>query len=198
MKASNLESTIDKTLADELWQELFTKKGRGWLVVKTESMAPLIRPGDYVLTSRATAEHIRPGDIVVFRRGNDKIVHRVLKISRSDEGLRFTEKGDNSVVRKTFEADDVIGRVTMVKSQGKTFNLYSVPGQLTSRALSIWSYWTSAIVMRASASSNRNVKRVGRVLLQLSLLSSNALVRICCVVWYLSGLVYKESAESNC
>jgi signal peptidase I len=197
MKGSNLESTINKTLADELWQEFYSKKGRGWLAVKTDSMAPLIRPGDYVLMSQVPAEHIHPGDIVVFRRGNDKIVHRVLKIFRSDEGLRFTEKGDNSCVYRTFKADDVIGRVTTVKSQGKIFNLDSSPSRLASRALSLWAYWTGTIVTRARASSNRNIKRLGRVLLRLSLLSSNALVRICCVVWYLSGLRYKESAESN-
>jgi signal peptidase I len=197
MKRSNLEKTINTQLADELWQEFYAKKGKGWLAVKTDSMAPLIRPGDHVLMSQVTAEHIRPGDIVAFRRGHNKIVHRVLKISRGDEGLHFIEKGDYSGIWRTFKADDVIGRVTMVKSEGKIFNLDSPPGRLASHALSLWSYWTGVIVMRPRASSNRNIRRVGRVLLRLSQLSSGALVRICCMVWYLSGLRYKESAESN-
>lgn len=163
----------------------------------TDSMAPLIHPGDQIMVSKVPAEQVRSGDIVLFSRNGELIVHRVLKIRLTNAGIRFVEKGDSSRVCGLFSPDDVIGRVTMVKGKGKIFNLSSPLSRLTSRALSVWPYWTCAIVTRLRASSNRNVRRIGRVLLRLMLLSSHILVRICSVIWYLSGLNYGQSAESN-
>ncbi|UCB44005.1 MAG: signal peptidase I [Dehalococcoidales bacterium] len=163
----------------------------------TDSMAPLIHPGDQIMVSKVPAEQVRSGDIIVFSRNGELIVHRVLKIRLTNSGIRFVEKGDSSGVCGLFSSDDVIGRVTMVKGKGKIFNLNSPLSRLTSRALSVWPYWTSAIATRLRASSNKNLRRAGRVLLRLLLLSSNVLIRICCVVWYVSGMKYRKNAESN-
>ena len=43
---------IDTELSDRLWMDLYLKKGSGWLAVQTDSMSPLIQPGDQVLISR--------------------------------------------------------------------------------------------------------------------------------------------------
>jgi signal peptidase I len=195
VKGSTQESTINAALADELWLEFYTKKGLAWLAVRTGSMVPLIRPGDSVLISKAAADQIRPGDVVIFRRGEDMIVHRVLKKLHNDESLRFLEKGDNSGVCRTFGTEDVIGKAIMVKGRSKIFYLVSPVGRSISGALSVCFYWSSAIVRRLRDSSHRNIRRAGKVLLLISLLSSNILVRICCIVWYLSGIKYRRSAD---
>ena len=195
MKGSTRESTIDAGLADELWLEFYTKKGLAWLAVRTGSMVPLIQPGDSVLISKAAAEQIRPGDVVIFRRGEDMIVHRVLKKLRSDDGLLFLEKGDNSGVCRTFGTEDVIGKAIMVKGRGKIFYLVSPVGRSINSALSVCFYWSSAVVRRLKDSSHRNIRRAGKVFMLISLLSSNILVRICCIVWYLSGIKYRKSAD---
>jgi len=168
-----------------------------WLAVSGNSMTPLIHLGDQVLVSRVVSEHIRSGDIVLFRRDGDMIVHRVLKRHRTDKGIGFSEKGDNTLTSGLIEADKIIGRVIMVKGGRKMLGFGSPVGRLTNLALSVWFYWTTATVAILRASTSRNIRRVGKVLSYLVLLSSNVLVRICCMVWYLSALVDSKTVESN-
>ena len=185
---SVLEEPTKTALAEELWAEFYTKKGWGWLAVKTDSMMPLIQPGDQVLISRVIAEHIGRGDIIVFKRGGSMIVHRVLKKLCTDKGICFIEKGDNSRGRGIFSADNVIGRVIMVKGDQKLFSLNSLFIRLTSRALSVWFYGTTVIINKCRSAAGQ---RVAWVLSLLSLSVSNILVRICSVVWYIAGLRMK-------
>lgn len=160
-------------------------------------MAPLVRPGDQVLISRIVSEQIRLGDIVLFRRDGDMIVHRVLKKHRSDKGIGFSEKGDNTLTCGLIDADKIIGRVTMVKGGRKMLGFGSPVDRLTNLTLSVWFYWTTATVAILRASTSKNIRRVGKGLSYLVLLSSNVLVRICCVVWYLSALVTTRRSESG-
>jgi signal peptidase I len=148
-------------------------------------MMPLIQPGDQVLISKVIAEHISHGDIIVFKRGGSMIVHRVLKKIRTDKGICFIEKGDNSRGRGTFSADKVIGRVTVVKGSEKLYSLNSPFSRLTSQALSVWFYGTTVFINKCRAVAGQ---RFAWVLSLLSSFVSNALVRVCSVVWYLAGL----------
>lgn len=62
--------------------------------VPTESMVPVINPGDFVVGIPVDYEDVRVGDIVTYKsqsRGTT-ICHRV--IERTEEGLVF--KGDNN------------------------------------------------------------------------------------------------------
>lgn len=160
-------------------------------------MAPLIRPGDEVLVSKAAAQQIRFGDVVVFRRDGDLIVHRVLKKWRTADAICFGEKGDMAHTYGLIGADKVIGRVTMVKGRGKTLSLSSPLSRLTNLVLSAWFYLTTGGVGRLWFSRSKTVKRAGRVLSRLLLLSSSVLVRICFVIWYLSALLARGDGESN-
>lgn len=167
------------------------------MAVSGNSMTPLIHLGDQVLVSRVASEQIRSGDIVLFKRDGDMIVHRILKRWQTPDGIGFSEKGDNTLTCGLIDADEIIGRVTMVKGGRKMLGFGSPVGRLTNLALSVWFYWTTAAVAILRASTSRNIRRVGRVLSYLVLLSSNVLVRICCVVWYLSALFDSKTAESN-
>ena len=151
---------------------------------------PLIHPGDHVLINKVKAEHIGHGDIVVFRRGGSMIVHRVLKKLRTDKGICFIEKGDNARGRGIFNADNVIGRVTMVKGSQKLFSLNSPFSRLTSRVLSVWLYGTTVIINKCRSAAGQ---RVAWVLSLLSSFVSNILVRICSIVWYIAGLRMKSN-----
>jgi signal peptidase I len=144
-----------------------------------------MQAGDQVLISRIMAEHIGRGDVVVFKRGGSMIVHRVLKKLRTDKGICFIEKGDNTRGRGIFNAENVIGRVTVVKGNQKLFSLNSSFSRLTSRALSVWLYGTTVFINKCRAATGQ---RVTWVLSLLSSYVSNVLVRICSVVWYIAGL----------
>jgi signal peptidase I len=174
--------------------EFYTRKGWGWLAVQTGSMVPLIQPGDQVLINKVMAAHIGCGDIVVFRRGGSMIVHRILKKLHTDKGICFIEKGDNSPSRGIFSADKVIGRVAMVKGNNKLFRLNSPFSRLTSQALSVWFYGTNVIIKKCQSVMG---PKVGWLLYLLSVFASNALVRVCSIVWYIAGLHMRSCTESG-
>ncbi|MFC1893831.1 S24/S26 family peptidase [Chloroflexota bacterium] len=181
---------INRVEANELWVELYARKGIGWLPVLTDSMAPLIRSGDQVLVSQVLAEQIHFGDIVVFRRNGDLIVHRVFKKWRNAEGIFFGEKGDSAQVQGLLAAGKVIGRVTTVKGRGnKTLSLSPPLSRLANLVLSAWLYWTTAGIMMLRSSRSKTAKRAGKVLSPLLMLSSRILVRTCFAIWYLAALL---------
>ena len=106
--------SINRSVANELWVQLCTATGTCWLPVLTDSMVPLLQPGDQVLVSRIVAEGVRFGDIVVFRRGDDLIVHRVLKKWHTPKGVYFSEKGDAGYAHGLIRSDNIVGRVIRV------------------------------------------------------------------------------------
>lgn len=67
------------------------------LVVRSGSMSPTIRTGSIVFYKKVNADKVKVGDIIVFDKPgqtNEKVTHRVYKISNSSTGRYFTTKGD--------------------------------------------------------------------------------------------------------
>jgi signal peptidase I len=188
---------INRAQSNKLWIELCTSKGRAWLPVLTDSMAPLIRPGDRILVYNVAPEQIGFGDIIVFRCDDDLIVHRVIKRWQDKSHLYFREKGDTRYTYGQTSAGEVIGRVTMVKGKGRMLNLTSPLSRLTNLALSSWIYCTTAIITVLRSSKSATIKGAGEVLGILSLLSSNLLVRVCFIVWYPAGLISRDGKEPD-
>jgi hypothetical protein len=184
--------SIDRAVANELWLELYSTKGKSWLPVLTGSMAPLIHPGDEVLVSKVAVEQIRFGDIIVFRRDGDLIVHRVLKKWRTVDTICFGEKGDMSHTYGLVGGEKIVGRVTTVKGRNKRLCLSSFLSRLPNLVLSTWLRCTAAGVNRLKSSRSKTIRGAGRFLYGLSLLLSHILVRICFIIWYPSGLLVRE------
>lgn len=85
-------------------------------VVTTQSMAPLIMPGDLVLT-QAFTKNISVGDVIVFipDSGDKMVVHRVLSVA--EDGIRT--KGDN--------ANPDNWKLTQDNIKGKTISINQNP-----------------------------------------------------------------------
>jgi signal peptidase I len=67
------------------------------LVVRSGSMSPTIRTGSIVFYKKVNADNVKVGDIIVFDKPgqtNEKVTHRVYKISNGATGRYFTTKGD--------------------------------------------------------------------------------------------------------
>jgi signal peptidase len=67
------------------------------LVVRSGSMSPTIPTGSIVFYKKVHADKVKVGDIIVFNKpgqANEKVTHRVYKISNSSTGRFFTTKGD--------------------------------------------------------------------------------------------------------
>ena len=64
-------------------------------VIYSGSMKPEFQVGDIVLVDEIKIQEIKQGDIIQFvREGNVKILHRVIDIQETEQGLSFIVKGD--------------------------------------------------------------------------------------------------------
>jgi signal peptidase len=67
------------------------------LVVRSGSMSPTIPTGSVVFYGKVAADKVKVGDVIVFDKPgqqNEKVTHRVIKISNGPTGRYFTTKGD--------------------------------------------------------------------------------------------------------
>jgi len=67
------------------------------LVVRSGSMSPTIPTGSIVFYRKVSAANVKVGNIIVFDKPgqqNEKVTHRVFKISTGPTGRFFTTKGD--------------------------------------------------------------------------------------------------------
>ena len=87
------------------------------------SMMPFIHSGDKVCVAPIEKNEIRMGDVLAFVFGEDchMLIHRVLKLS--NEG--FLCKGDNQSQNGDgwISYEDVIGKVTEIRRNGKVVKL---------------------------------------------------------------------------
>lgn len=87
------------------------------------SMMPFIHSGDKVCISPVEKSEIRRGDVLAFVLGEDNhmLIHRVVKISKDG----FLCKGDNQSqsLDGWIGYDDVIGKVTEIRRDGKVVKL---------------------------------------------------------------------------
>lgn len=67
------------------------------LVIASNSMYPKIKKGDIVIIKDTDVNDIKQGDIIRYRMDSYYVVHRVVSISKDEEGnLEFITKGDNN------------------------------------------------------------------------------------------------------
>jgi signal peptidase I len=67
------------------------------LVVRSGSMSPTIPTGSIVFYTKEDAAKVKVGDVIVFNKpgqANEKVTHRVVKVSTGANGRFFTTKGD--------------------------------------------------------------------------------------------------------
>ena len=66
----------------------------GALVIGSESMTGDLNVGDAAVYERYEDQIIKVGDIIVFRSGNSRVIHRVVKIENVDGNMIYFTKGD--------------------------------------------------------------------------------------------------------
>lgn len=71
--------------------------GFDFAIVQTSSMTPTIKRYDFVFMTEA--RNIKVGDIIVFYDDSHQnlIVHRVIEIESTEQGLNYYTKGDNNL-----------------------------------------------------------------------------------------------------
>ncbi len=90
--------------------------GVGMLVIGSESMTGEYNKGDAVLYEEYDDQTLKEGDVVVFRKGNSRIIHRVVEIERINGQNRYYTKGDaNEDKDSGYITDESIIGVASVK-----------------------------------------------------------------------------------
>jgi signal peptidase I len=116
MLSARAISFVHETLSNGL------KKGLPIRVaVRTESMSPLVRPGDEVVVHPASPSQIRVGDIVLLDGGRDWVAHRYLGRRRQGGQSWLMTRGDR--VRRLdapVPPEALLGRITAVERAGCT------------------------------------------------------------------------------
>ena len=90
----------------------------GTATVVGRSMRPLLRPGTRVIT-RPLSGAPRLGAILVYAAADRLVIHRLVRIERRSEGLRWVTKGDLSPrCDAPIEPDRVLGQVVRIHTRG--------------------------------------------------------------------------------
>lgn len=66
----------------------------GMVVIATESMTGELNKGDAIIYERYEDQAIEEGQVIVFKKGKDKVVHRVVEIQNINGVTRYYTKGD--------------------------------------------------------------------------------------------------------
>ena len=120
------------------------------LRVSSQSMVPLLNPGDSVLVKQVDSSFIRSGDLVVLRQDQEPVIHRVITIKEDQE---FHTKGDNLPdMDPPVPAVDVLGRVITIESANHTIDLASAKWVRVNRIL--------AVISKLESKSIQSIKMV--------------------------------------
>ena len=87
------------------------------LVIASGSMTPSINIGDVIIINKGTDSDkkiIEEGKVIAYRRKNDIICHRIVKILHSGDEVLYETKGDSNLNSDQLlvNSEDVIGVVT--------------------------------------------------------------------------------------
>ena len=116
---------VEHPLLASLLQRSVARGQLFYMTVSSDSMAPLLEPGDEVAVAAVKAEELRPGDIVVLNEGPGFLTHRYWGtrkqklITRGDRTLQFDP---------LWEPERLLGRIQARRRQGRTLSLQQGPG----------------------------------------------------------------------
>ncbi len=103
------------------FEEQLAKYGSFTYRNKGVSMMPLLRQGKDLFTVRKLekGERLKKYDVAFYRRGNDYVLHRVLKVT--DTG--YIIRGDNCINKENIPEKNILGVMTDYERDGKTYTV---------------------------------------------------------------------------
>lgn len=114
-----------------------------WIPINGESMYPTFHTGDQVLVD-CQWDNLRRGDVCVFCQADKLVVHRVVRVEKTDDTHIFVTRGDNTTRSDApVCADAVVGRVIALRRGERTVSLDTVVwravGECIAMTLLCWS-----------------------------------------------------------
>jgi len=153
----------------DLWGETGQMQ---WLAIDGRSMVPLMGDGDQVLVE-FRPRTLEPGDVIVFRRAEQLVAHRVIRLMGQGDGALVVAKGDNvAAFDLPCPLQDVVGRVHALRGRGREHRLDGLAWRVVGRAI------VGVTRMTAWACVNRSRAITSRVVRKLAQWSIRGLVRV--------------------
>ena len=110
------------------------------LTTATDSMWPMIRPGDTVVARGIDTEGLHAGDIVLYEKGRHLCIHRLLRKELINGESILATKGDNSLqMDSPLLTEQVLGRVVAIEKRLYNINLQQPWWQAANKILAIFS-----------------------------------------------------------
>ena len=112
------------TPALEIWKETGRKIK---LMVDGDSMAPLIKAGDWIFLQPTRLDNLNLGDVVVFLQNENIVVHRLIKRRKIEGKWWLCQKGDNLLGWAWIPEDTVLGRVESIQGANGVLSMARWP-----------------------------------------------------------------------
>jgi signal peptidase I len=124
-------------IAAELGNASLEEAGELRLKVVSPSMAPLFRPGDYVIVCKVPPLAVRRGDVLVIRQGDGFITHRLIMVDQKG----WHTKGDRCrLADPPVSAQAIVGLVVGYENEGVRRGLQTRRWAIVNRLLG-WLGW---------------------------------------------------------
>ena len=103
------------------FEEILTRDGVFVYKTRGRSMEPLLREGRDLVTIRRADAPLRKYDVALYRRGEQYVLHRVIRVLPG----RYLIRGDNTYTLETVPCEAVIGVAEAFKRRGHDIHVSS-------------------------------------------------------------------------
>lgn len=97
------------------FEDLLARDGRLVYKTKGRSMEPMLRQNRDLVILRVPASRLQKYDVALYRRGNDYVLHRVIRVCDG----HYLIRGDNTYASEAVPDEAVIGVLTGFQRKGK-------------------------------------------------------------------------------
>lgn len=137
---------VDEQTVTELVIEKLRRGGTVSYVVRTGSMAPLVRPGDHIVIAPAPPQ-FRPGELAFRPEAPHPVVHRVLAQQTEGAAIWLHTKGDATPHADPLQpAGRFAGVVCSIMHDGRTLAPGGIPGRFLGSVVARLSSWQACCV----------------------------------------------------
>jgi signal peptidase I len=136
-KSSQTIKKESRRYVTKRWLKRFEEKGKGWLMITTTSMNPIIQPGNLVCIEKVFPSDIHIGDIIAFWKENMLVTHRVIRIIKKEENIYFIERADRRPQHTMVDSQSLMGKLREIKKGKKICHMSTFPWTLFNRIIGI-------------------------------------------------------------
>lgn len=151
-------AVLDHQVVKGLLKEGLERNQRARLQVSSQSMRPLLRPGDTILVQQIDPIQLAMGDLVVLDRNADLAIHRLIKLDIDEQ---YHTKGDNVPFSDPpVSGTKILGRVVAIERGRRCIDLTAPQWARVNRMMGLISGWETTFMQSSRRGKNRILSRI--------------------------------------